>query len=171
MRGAGRGATSEGSPLEDVATANGFGRFLSVLTCTCGRADDRVRELLGEAVFWKGQAKTAIRVRDQLDKTLLSMDGGIGHWRRMSKELSAQLNVARQEAKALTSPGLYRRPSSRQLDDMAQRAAAVITAAAEREEDVERRVTRARDLLYGLKRTVGVDTPIGQDIHKAWETL
>lgn len=101
--------------------------------------------------YWQSQAKSAIAKRDELDRTILSMDGGIGHWRKVSKQMSVLA-------------------FERRRDD-AQRIASVTIAQAEREEDVERRLAAARDVLYGLMKSVGVDTPIGQSIHQVWSTL
>jgi hypothetical protein len=108
-------------------------------------------QLMRAVSYWEGQAKSAIKKRDELDRTILSMDGGIGHWRRICKEISVLL--------------FERRPDDR------KRVAEIVQAAAEREEDVERRIGAARDVLYRLKNAAGVDTPIGQEIHQAWSTL
>lgn len=108
-------------------------------------------QLMRAVSYWQQQAKDAIKKRDELDKTILSMDGGIGHWRRICKDISVLL-------------------FERRSDDR-KRVAEIVKAAAEREEDVERRISAARDVLYKLKKSVGVDTPIGQEIHSVWSTL
>lgn len=109
------------------------------------------QQLVKGLTYWQSHAKAAIAKRDELDRTILSMDGGIGHWRKVSKGMSVLA-------------------FERRHDD-AQRIAQIVIAAAEREEDVERRLQGARDLLYRLTKAVGVDTPIGQQIHQAWSTL
>lgn len=109
------------------------------------------QNLVKGLIYWQANAKAAIAKRDELDRTILAMDGGIGHWRKVSKAMSVLA-------------------FERRKDD-GQRVAQIVTAAAEREEDVERRLQAARDRLYGLMKAVGVDTPIGQELHQAWSTL
>lgn len=174
MRGPGRNVMAPSAPIAEVATRLGLVHHANRLECACGRCSGCARlleELLRDVVFWKGQAKTAIRLRDELDRTLLSMDGGVGHWRRMTKTFSTLLNVTRNELNALRSPGRYRRTPEAQFTELVERLSSLTQAAIDREEDVEQRLTRARDLLYRLKKTAGVDTPIGHELHRAWETL
>lgn len=174
MRGVMRGHGSL-EVVKESAARLGLIHHVSRLTCTrcqrCATCEQFIYELFRDVVFWKGQAKTAIKRRDELDQTILAIDGGVGHWRRVSKRLSSLLNMSRNEINCLKDPTQYRRASEKQIDEQALHLSEVLAAAAEREEEVERRITRARDLLYELRKTAGVDTPMGQEIHKAWSTL
>lgn len=127
--------------------------------------------LMKDVVFWKRQTKIATTRRDELDKTILSMDGGIGHWRRLSKQLSTLLNNSRAALNALRDPGNYRHPSQKKLDEDVLVVTQMLAAAAEREEEVERRIGNARDALYALRNQMGVDTPAGKAIYQVWSTL
>lgn len=127
--------------------------------------------LMKDVMFWKRQTKIATTRRDELDRTILSMDGGIGHWRRLSKELSTLLNNSRAALNALRDPNNYRHPSQKKLDEDVLVVTRMLAAAAEREEDVERRITNARDALYRLRNQMGVDTPAGKEIYQVWSTL
>jgi hypothetical protein len=158
-------------PSPAVATAALEPALACNVCARCPRCTAEIAAVLRDIVFWKGQAKTAIKRRDELDATILSIDGGVGYWRKASKELSALLNITRNELNALRTPFSYRRPSAKLLEERAEALVERMTAAAEREEEVERRIARARDVLYGLQKAIGVDTPLGQEIHKAWETL
>lgn len=174
MRGVARGRGT----LDDIresATRLGFLHYVERMGCTacepCVSCQQLLLELLRDLVFWKGQAKTAIKRRDELDQTILAIDGGVGHWRRECKQLSTLLNMTRNELNALRDPVRYRRASERQLDEHAARLVTRVAAAIDREEDVERRIGRARDVLYELQKSVGVDTPAGRHIKEAWSTL
>lgn len=174
MRGVARGTGSSVEELTAAAQRLGFGHYLARLSCQCGRCrtcETLALELLRDVVFWRGQAKAAITRRDELDKTILSIDGGVGHWRLVSKETATLLNITRNELNAARDPLQYRTASGRKFEEHAERLATIVVAAAEREEDVEQRVNRARDVLYELHKTVGVETPIGQTIREAWATL
>lgn len=170
----GRGTLDE---IRATAMALGFGHYLSRLSCRCTGAprcascETLALELLRDVLFWRGQAKVAIEKRDELDKTILAIDGGVGHWRGISKHATTLLNITRNELNAARDPLKYRPASSRKFEEYAERFTTAIAAAAEREEEVERRVNRARDVLYQLQRVVGVETPMGQTIHEAWITL
>lgn len=124
-------------------------------------------------------AKQAIRQRDQLDRTLLNMDGGVGHWRRISKELAVFLNHVREERNKRGRPGepgyLNEKDMARlfgeRRDEDVKKIAALTIAAADREEDVERRIGRARDALYGLMQRFRADAQIHDELKQVWQAL
>jgi hypothetical protein len=124
-------------------------------------------------------AKSAIRQRDELDKTLLAMDGGVGHWRRAAKDLSILLNHVREERNKRGRPGEPGRLNDKDMqklfgerrDEDVQKCAAIIVAAADRETDVEGRIQRARDLLYKLMQEHRADAHIHDPLRQVWQAL
>lgn len=124
-------------------------------------------------------AKQAIKQRDQLDQTLLAMDGGVGHWRGVAKELSVQLNHVREERNKRGRPGepgylndkdMTRLFGERRDQDL-KKIAELTIAAADREDDVERRIGRARDALYGLMQRFRADAQTHDELKQVWQAL
>lgn len=124
-------------------------------------------------------AKQAIRQRDQLDQTLLNMDGGVGHWRGTAKALSVLLNHVREERNKRGRPGepgyLNDKDMARlfgeRRDQDVQAIAALTIAAADREADVERRIGAARDRLYGLMQRFRADAQVHDELKQVWQAL